>query len=72
MTRAVSLCPLSLPSSLSGKNALYPFEISGKKRGIGHSFLGTVYLLSHPAEALFYPIETRKLTLASRPRCTEN
>ena len=37
------------------RNALYPFEISGEKREIDHSPLGTVYLLSTPAGALSYP-----------------
>ena len=71
MNSAVLLSPLTSLLVLR-ENALYPFEISGEKREIDHSFLGTVYLLSPSAEALSYPIETRKLTSVSRPRCTEN
>ena len=71
MNSAVLLSPLTSLLILR-ENALYPFEISGEKREIDHSSLGTVYLLSPPDEALSYPIETRKLTLVSRPRCSEN
>ena len=71
MNSAVLLFPLTSLRVLR-ENALYPFEISEEKREIDHSPLGTVYLLSSPAGALSYPIETMKLTLVSRPRCSEN
>ena len=63
--------PSHYPPPPLGK-ILYPFEISGEKREIDHTSLGAVYLLSPSDEALSYPIETMKLTLVSRPRCTEN
>ena len=55
MTSTVSLCPPFTTFHRLWGNALYPLEISGEKREIDHSPLGTVYLLSSPAGALSYP-----------------
>ena len=71
MTSAVSLCPLSLPSTASGEMLCIPSRCQGRSEG-------SITVPSAPCICFLlllelFPIliETRKLTLVSRSRCAK-